>query len=342
MTHRWDPRVTEVPALTRPVRLDNAGKNGPTRGQSRGPGWRQTSHGLYVPGTVSDESVEQRILEQSMRITENGAVTGWAALRLHGGNFFDGLAPDGVTRLPVPIAAGSGRIRSHPDIDLDRSRLDADEVVVLHGIRCTKTERALHDEMLRLEDPRERVVAVDMAAAAELTSIRRMRTYLVTRRGGRVLIALLDLADEHSRSPAETRFRLIWVLDAGWPHPLCNRPVYDLDGHHLGTPDLLDPDRGVAGEYDGADHRTAARHTEDVRREDAFRRAGLEYVEAVGADLHHRDRVVARMEAARSRAGRMPRAWTIEPPAYLVPPPSLDERLDLRDQILRERGGSAW
>ena len=41
-----------------------------------------------------------------MRLPAVGAVTGWAACRLHGAAFFDGLAPDGVTPLPVPLAVG--------------------------------------------------------------------------------------------------------------------------------------------------------------------------------------------------------------------------------------------
>ena len=38
------------------------------------------------------------------------------------------------------------------------------------------------------------------------------------------------------------------------PRPLCNVPVFDRFGQHIGTPDLLDPVAGVVGEYDGALH----------------------------------------------------------------------------------------
>ena len=54
---------------------------------------------MYVPVPVSP-MVEQRIVEHGVRL-RSGAVTGWAALRLWGGGYFDGLDRDGRTPLPV-------------------------------------------------------------------------------------------------------------------------------------------------------------------------------------------------------------------------------------------------
>jgi hypothetical protein len=289
---------------------------------------------------VTDELVEQRILEQAMRIGRTGAVTGWAALRLHRGGFFDGLAEDGRTRLPVPVAAGRDRLAPHPDILLTRERLEEGEVVIRHGIRCADVPRAVFDEMRRTGDPRDAVVVLDMACAAELISVRRMRAY-VDRMGRRRRVPLvrwaLDHAEESSRSPGESRFRLVWVLDAGWPPPLCNRAIYDLDGRLLGIPDLLDLETGVVGEYDGAEHRSRRRHRRDVHREDLFRRAGLEHVAVVGADLRTPTVVIERMEAARSRAGAHPRRWSLRGGAPDDEPVlTLDDRLDLRD-LMRAR-----
>lgn len=339
MAHRWDPVAPRVTGLVTPVRLDRLGLQGPTRGQARGKRWRQTTTGFYVREPLSDDRVEQRILEQSVRLTGAGAVTGWAALRLHRGGFFDGLDRDGRTRLPVPIVAGANRIRQHSAITLSRERLHEGQVVIRLGIRCTDVHPALFDEMRRTGELRDAVTAADMAFAAELTSIRRMRGYVEDRLGSRglpLVRSALDLADEHSRSPAESRLRLIWVLDAGWPRPLCNRAVYDLDGRLLGIPDLLDVEHGVVGEFDGADHRTRSRHRHDVRREDLFRRAGLEYVEVVGSDLHDPALVVDRMEAARARTGRLERRWMLEGPRSKPPELTLDDRLDVHDLIREE------
>ena len=104
VSEEWDVvarRVRVVP----PRRLDPSGLNGPTPGQARGPSWRRAAAGLYVPADVNDDRVEQRIVEAASRL-RTGAVTGWAALRLLGGGYFDGLERDGRTRLPVPLTCG--------------------------------------------------------------------------------------------------------------------------------------------------------------------------------------------------------------------------------------------
>lgn len=328
MPHCWDPVAPPVRGLVAPVRVDRQGKTGPTRGQARGKGWRKTSVGLFVPASVSNQLVEQRILEESARTGSRAVVTAWAALRLHRGGFFDGLERDGKTPLAVPIAANGERLRRHPGIELVHHRVPADEVVVIHGIRCATVERALLDEVRRLGDDRDRVVAVDMTCAAELVSLAMMRRYRWTRywyRDIRTLDRILPLCDEHAASRPEVDFRLIWELDAGWGHPLCNRRVYDLDGNAIGRPDLLDVRRGVAGEYAGADHRDIDQHQWDLERAAGFRRVGLEIVEVVGRDLHQKDRVVRRMGEAADRAALLPRRWQLGPE-----PPDLDALISRR------------
>ena len=207
-----------------------------------------------------------------------------------------------------------------------------------HGVPTARVERALFDAM-RDVTPREAVVAMEMAAAADLVSVRRMRAYLATRagcRGVRRVSAALDLASELSRSPHETRMRLGWVLDAGLPAPRVNQPVFDRGGRLLGIVDLLDVDAGLVGEYDGADHRGAARHAGDVGREDELRRAGLEVFRVTGPDMRSTDRVVRRMLAARARSRWEPEAdrrWGVTPPPWWEVPPTLDEVLDHRDVL---------
>lgn len=340
----WRPICKPPKGLVRPVRLDPSGRSGPTRGQSQGPRWRRTSYGYYVPAYVSDSVPEQRVLEQSVRLPPHGAVTGWAACRLRGAAYFDGLARDGVTAKPVPLVVGENTaIRRDPSVSVSRERLDPAEVSVVQGVPCTKIRRALFDEMREARDEREAVVAMDMVAAAELASIRQMREYIDGRAGWKGVPQVrraLDLADEDSMSPNETRIRLIWVLDAGLPAPVCNQPVFDLRGRLIGTADLLDPVAGVVGEFDGAAHRGARRHRRDVIREDLFRRAGLEYFKVVGLDLNDIDLVVDRMRATRARAKFTPpgeRAWTLSVPEGWYSSPeeamTLDARLEYRASL---------
>lgn len=267
---------------------------------------------------IGDELVEQRILEAATRARAPGVVTGWAALRLHGGGFFDGLARDGRTRLAVPIAANGRRVTSLPGVRVLRDLVPADEVVERHGMRCVRVERALFDHLQFLADAREGAVAIGAACAARLTSVVRMRRYGQARRwyrDVRLVREAVEMAVEECRSPQEDRFRLLWEYDAGWGRPLINRPVLDGAGRLIAVPDLLDPLRGVVGEYAGADHRDIDRHESDIAREAALRDAGLEYVEVVGRDLHRVERVVARMQQAERRATTLRRRWHVGPAA---------------------------
>lgn len=285
-----------------------------------------------MPNAVTDDLPEQRILEQAMRLPAGGAVTAWAACRLWRAAFFDGLMPDGGTRRPVPLAIGpTGHIRELPGSAILRDRLGPREIVLILGIPCVVRRRALFDEMRHAPDLREAVVAMDMMAAAEQVSISQMQEYAGTRVGWNGVPqarAALELADERSKSPNETRVRLIWMLDAGLPRPLVNRPLWDLTGRLLAIADLLDEEAGLVVEFDGAEHRKARRHTSDVAREDRMRRAGLEYVKVTGLDVPRRDLVADRMLSGRARAlwlSPAQRRWTTVPPAGWRPEPSLDE-----------------
>lgn len=316
----------------RPVPIDPSGQAGPTPGQARGPHWRRTSRGLYVPAVASRDVPEQWILEQAARLRPGGAVTGWASLRLHGANFFDGRAGDGRTRLLVALNPGHGhQLAESAAATVSRDRLFSPEIVARQGIPCTVPTRALFDEMRYAHGVRAAVVAADMAAAAELVSLLMLDGYVAEHPGWTGVEQVrraLALASEHSLSPKETRMRLMWILDAGLPTPVCNQPVFTRDGRFVGRPDLLDLEAGVVGEFDGADHRTAERHTRDVEREDRFRRLGLEYFKLTGRDLSRTAKVVDRMLATRSRAlFQRPhdRSWTIEPPPWWTTDSTLDE-----------------
>jgi len=336
--HRWSPVVAPPRRLTRPVPADPRGVVGPTPNQARGPRWRRTTPGLFVPAGVTDELPEQRILEQSMLLPPDGAVTGWAALRMAGAGFFDGLGRDGRTRLDVDLVVGPDRPRrARPGIAWHRDRLGTEEVWTRQGVPCTRPERAVFDAM-RWADLRAAVEHLDMAAAAELVSIRRIRRYTGTRArwdGVPLVRRALDLADENSASPAETRLRLCWVLDAGCPRPLANRDVFDGTGRRLGVADLIDDRAGVVGEFDGGEHARARRRSRDAARDSAFRDAGLEVFRVTGYDEHYTSVVVERVRAAYARAATSTRQrrWTLTPPPGWRVALSVDDVLDQQDWL---------
>lgn len=331
------PAASTRPVL--PVRVDPTGRGGPTRGQARGPSWRQSTYGFYVPSDVDSSRPVQRVAEQSVRLPPGGAVTGWAAGLLLGATYLDGRGPDGITPLPVPLAIGpAGNVRSDAAVLLLRDVLPTEEVTTVLGIPCVIPERAAFDAMRTASSPVEAVVAMDMMALGEVTSLRRTREYVdcvgPRRKGTPRVRAALALASEHSWSPNETRMHMVWRLDARLPAPRLNRPLFDRQGRLLCYPDLLDVEAGLVGEYDGADHRGAHRHSKDVGREDLLRRHGLEVFRVTGLDLRVPGRIRDRMLEARSRANWLPeaeRSWTTAPPPDWDPGPTLDQRLDERE-----------
>lgn len=337
----WRPRCPPAKGLVRPVPIDPVGTNGPTRHQARRGRWRRSSYGFYVPVDAGPEVVEQRILEQSMRVGDGGAVTGWAALRMWGAAFFDGLAADGRTSLPVPLVSPKQLAGCAGSVSV-RASLAGHGIWLVQGAPCVSVERAVVDEILRGRSLRSAVVVIDMACAARITSINRIRVYVddFPRRGMQVVRDALALATERSRSPKETEMRLVWILDAGWPTPVCNAEVFDLDGRLLGIPDVLDPRTGTFGEYDGAHHRTRARHRRDVSRMELLRAHGLEGFVMVAGDTPEVQ--IQRMEAAARRAAARPpdeRRWRLTLPDGSTPPDiTADRELDAIDWPRDHRG----
>lgn len=331
--------------VTVPVRVDPAGLSGPTRAQSRTTRWRRSSRGLYVPTDVDGELPEQRVVEAAAVLPAYGGVTGWGALRWMGGAWFDGLAPDGATRLPVPLVTSTSDVRSQSGIYVTHERVAPEYLTMHDGLRLTTGTWALSYAMRYAASEREAVVAFDMAAYSDLVDTDEM-AFMLEQQSGWTGIPrarrAMALTEENSWSPRECGMRLCWRLDAGLPRPLCNVPVFDRWGNHIGTPDLLDPEAGVVGEYDGRLHLEGTQRRRDREREAAFRRAGLEYFTVMSGDS--REATARLMVETRSRAkwlGELSRDWTVELPHWWIPTFTVEQRrnLDLgqRERLLRLR-----
>lgn len=286
---------------------------------------------------VDPELPEQRVIEAAALIRGAGAVTGWAALRMLGGRFFDGSRRGGEL-LPVDLVTGPHHSRRpRPGVRWSQDRLDESETRTRHGVRVTVADRAAFDTARLADDVRAATVALDMAFAAELTGPRRVANYLDSHRGWTgcpQARKALDLSSDRSRSPMETEVRIVWELDAGLPRPLVNVEVFSRAGKLLGVADLLDAVSGLVVEFDGADHAGARRRSEDAGREGRLRGHRLEVERVTGYDLHQVPGLVSRLHAARRRARWLPeseRPWTVTPPPGWEVEMPLDDRLDLRD-----------
>ena len=83
-----------------------------------------------MPSWVDSTLVEQRIVEAGAVLPAYGAVTGWAALRWLGGQWFDG---DAAGRLAAAGDVGDDHIRPQPGIALSEERMNAYEVIAPTG-----------------------------------------------------------------------------------------------------------------------------------------------------------------------------------------------------------------
>jgi hypothetical protein len=306
------------------VRLDPEGHTGPTRGAARGPRWQRVATGWYLPAAVDLDVVEQRVLAQSVRLPPDGGITAWAALRWRGAAYFDGTDPAGRL-LPVPLLIpGKGSRPADTRVRFSWEQVPPWEREVVDDLACATVARALYDQTRWSPSDRSAVVDVDMSVAAGLIGVDEFRAYVDSRPAwtgvSRARFAALH-AVAGSRSPQESRLRLVWILDAGLPAPLCNQPLFSLGGRLLGVPDLFDPVAGLVGEYDGADHLQVDRRSRDRTREERFRDHGLEYVAIVTGELRHTSLVVRRLQRAYRRALFTPpgrRRWTTVCPSWYV------------------------
>lgn len=310
------------PGITVPVRVDPTGKHGPTPGQARGPKWRTTSAGLFVPSTVPSTPVEQRIVEAVASMPEGSAVTGWAALRWQRAAWFEGTTGSGE-HLPVPIATGDQvGLRNRSGVRLCHGWLFADDVVDVDGLPTTRPERSVFMGVRNARNLETAVQFVAMACAADLVSLDELSAYalrLRSRQHTRRFADAISLADENLWSPMEATLLLRW-LGGGHRRPLCNTPIFDRSGRHLLTPDLFDPVAGVIGEYDGAVHELRKVRRRDLGREELARELGLEVVTMLSTDLRDLGDFDRRLAAAHRRAARRTPtgAWTVEQPPWWV------------------------
>lgn len=286
-----------------------------------GPLWRAPFRNVHVWSATDPDEPRQRALEAAQLLPDEGALGGWAAATIGNDGELDGRGATGLEMQPALLCLPrSLRIRRTADVLPWRSHLDPEDVVVIDGVRVTVPVRTAFD-VARKGTLEEGVTAIDYLARGRPDFLELLAGYTRARiklHGARKVLSAIALSSCRSRSAGETRFRLLWVRDAGLCCPEVNCLVRTADGGHLlGMPDLLDTEHGVFGEYDGAGHRQLDQHTQDNAREEWIEHAGGIVVRATGLDLaKFRRRSVSRLQAAHGRglAQRSDRrGWTWEP-----------------------------
>lgn len=303
-----------------PSRIDPRGVTGPTRGQARGPGWRRSSPGMYVPATAPTDSTDQRIVEAVAGAPAGTALTGWAALHWQGGRWFGGRSSDGLP-LPVPLALDDHRhLARRPGVRFHYDWLFEGDLVEVDGLPLTRPERSVCSAALRARSFEETVQVIDLAAADDLISLSHLTAYAAALRGRphtRRLFSALAVAQENVWSPMEVTLRLRWLARREVPL-LCNPPLFSPAGQHLFTPDVFDPVAAVAGEYDGLVHDESRVRRRDLRREELARSLGIEVVSMVSGDLRDVASFERRLDAAYYRSRGPTGGWTLTPPPWWV------------------------
>lgn len=297
------PPVPPAAATREPVRLADAARLGLPRHELLSPRWQHVGRGVRAWHALDPMDPGLRIGAVLLGVPKYAALGGWASLWWQGVRTRDGLTgPAAGTAQPVLVHVGpTGHLRHRTGVVVDRSRLADADVLEVRGARVTAATRAVVDVMCR-DGVEEGMVAGDAACAAGLTSPERLAAYVANHPGNRGVPRArraAPLVSPWSRSVPESRFRYVWVVQAGLPAPLVNATVVDGDhGWFAGEVDLLDDEAGMVGEYDGAHHRELAAHTADNSREERLEALGLIVVRATSLDLWPgRRRLVHRLRA---------------------------------------------
>lgn len=298
-----------------------AAQYGVTRRDLESRSWHQRYHGVHSLPERSPDDPMVRIQDAASLLVEGATLGGWAAAHLLGATDLDGIAADGRTRLPLTVCLQPQvQMCPRPGIVFLRSAFSDDETEVLSGIPILGPVRTAFDTMRRAPDITEAVVGIDALLRAGIVSIAEVEGYLAEHPGWRGCPRArraISLADARARSCPESRFRVLWVVDASLPRPQVNVPVFATShGALLGIPDLLDVGSALVGEYDGAFHREVERHTADNAREEDLEHHGLTVVRATSLDLTlFRRRTVLRLRKGHERGLARDRSadrWTLD------------------------------
>jgi len=255
--------------------LDEARAAGLTKAQLRGTKWRRVGPRVYASHEVADN--QQTRLEAALRRLPNGACFSGPT-----GAFLHTIDRQSVAiEATVQPATTTSRLAG---IQIRRSYLTSDEIVVRQGLPVTSALRTVIDLACRLHLI-EAVMIIDAALHMRLICVDQLQAWAAAHpryRGVAMLRRAIEYADPASESPMETRLRLVLVL-GGLPKPRVQISLHDDRGIFVGRADLYYPEERLAIEYDGATHRD--RLAEDNRRQNRLIQAGYRLLRFTASDV---------------------------------------------------------
>lgn len=285
--------------------------------------YRRVAPGLHLVASADPDDPDVRVALASAALPPGTTLGGWAAARQHERRRAprrDHLQIDGFTGIPprpapvLVLADPATRLVERPFRRVLRSRVAATEREVVDGLPVTSPLRTAFD-IGRLDGLREAVAAVDRLRALGLvdpSELVRLIDEHAHWPGARRARRVLAFSSERVESAQESAMRVLWC-EAGLPRPVSNPTIVDLDGAFVARVDVLDPDAGLVGEYDGAVHASARRRSTDAARQERLEQLGLVVIRATAVDLASepaRAAWCARLRHARARARTSHhRAW---------------------------------
>jgi hypothetical protein len=267
-----------------PFRTVEAQAAGLTRAHLRSTAWRRLYRGIFVHAELP-LTLDVRLEALRLAAPTGAVLAGVSAAWVHG-------VLDPHPARPAPLHVARRHSTSAPRIPGVRgSRLSLDEldVVEVNGFLVTSPARTCLD-LTRLGSIVDAVVAVDAFLSADLVIQDELWRFCSERRRwpniDRLREAVL-LGSDRVRSPAESRLRMLLVLD-GLPEPLVNAPVHDERGKLMGIPDLLYLKPLLGIEYDGSYHNDPKVHQVDLIRENRLLTHGLPLLRYSKEDMRTR------------------------------------------------------
>jgi hypothetical protein len=300
-----DAGTSKGPTQPRLVRTTDAPDLGISATTLAGPLWKPAWRGVHVPHTADLKDPDVRLEAVGALLPDGAALGGWAALHARNVPGLDGrIGLTGKTRSILICVGPVMLMQPRSGLIIDRARFSPAELSVCSGVPVVSPERAIC-QIARHNGAEYGLAVADATCRKGVTTPTRLREFVATqhRRPGVPAMRLVaQLVDPRSASMPESHLRYVWVVLAGLPVPLVNPSLVDESGVFIGSPDLLDREAGVVGEYDGATHRGLTTHTNDNNREEGFENHDLIVVRATSLDVWpRRDLLVQRIQTAQRR-----------------------------------------